>query len=735
MPLITDPDNLSQGASTSVASATWGTPTGAVVEITAAATLPALTAGQYFVVRDHSVAVNNGLYKESGGTPTTSAVTATKVSGSNPSAAAGEAVTVLGTSANQPNIFYDTAAREVYLLEQNGLGFEGVTGQCVYSKMMIDWKDDPFLIANAPFPMLCIDADAGKYFIGQDASGNNNGWNWRDTDTPATIRTRKLLRSMGWAEVDSNGITQAIWPGIVTLGTFEDSTPSTGDRAYYQFGTDTTVDDTVNFDFTGPVNEAVKAYEEIGNPATCTFATSNTITRASGSFITDGYKVGGRVSVRLAGHASRNGTFSLTGLSATTLTVTGTPFSSTGADAAAQLAVDNLNAVSLRLRVRDADPFGKTFGAANLASAGANVLGNLVFKFPLSNATDLKIAETDANIDANAPYTGMSLTIHATPQSLGGSGELVGGPYNFGFTLDANDGTSQQVYEWLQRQLRKSTDIDSDGSTAIGRAIDGLGRFVGDSYTAGIDGSGNFPTNPQGGGSGVYIQDLNAVSRNQTTMYDNTGTVRSYPIGTPVTLDFNQTLIDDAAAAYTLFFDRTIRTTVGDLVINAGTGANGTFTSAGSNLPASLNRGVGAYVRISGLTGADAAMNGVYQVTGSIDAASYDVTRYDGATIVTTASASLNLDQNCVDTPDAIIVDDNLGVDVTGLASSDYSFTFAYSTNTQGGRSGGTDAFVIAKAIGQETAQYTQSTVQQIESATAKTIPLVAQIERNFDNP
>lgn len=734
MALITDPDSLSQGASTSVSDAVWGTPTGAVVTITSAgAGLPALTAGQYFAVRDHSQAVNNGLYKESGGSPSTSSVTATKVSGSNPVAASSEAVTTLGTTANRPNIFYDTAARHVYLLEQNGLSADGVTGQCVYSKMMIDWKDDPFLIANAPFPMFTIDAFAGKYIIGQDASGNYNGWNWRDTTSPATIRTRKLLRNAGWREIDASGVLKAIWAGIKTLGTFEDST---NDQAYYQFGTDTTVDDTVNFDFNGPVNEAIKAFEEIGNPATCTFATSSTITRASGSFITDGYKVGGRVTIRNAGHSSRNGTFTITAVAALTLTVSGTPFT-TGADATAQLSVDNLNAVTLRLRVRDADPFGKTFSQAKLANGGYTSLDAALYSLPLSNATDLKISASDATIDGSAPYTGMSLTIYATPQSLGGGGVLVGGPYNFGYVLDANNGTSQQVHEWIQRQMRKATDIDADADAAIGKTLDALSRFVGDAFEAGIDQNGNFPTNPQGGGgAGVYISNLNSASKNTTTMYDNTGTKRSFPIGTPVTLDFNATIEGDASAKYTLFFDRTIRASVADLRVNAGTGANGTITSAGSNLPATLNRGVGAYIRVSGLTGVDAAMNGVYQVTGSIDSASYDVTRWDGTTIVTTTAAAAFLDENCVDTPDAIIVDDDAAVDVSGTVSgSDKSFTFAYSTNTQGGRTGGTDASVVCKAIGQSGSQYAQSTVQTIPSATAVTIPVVGQIERNFSNP
>lgn len=733
MALINDPDNLSQGASTSSAGVTWGTPTGNTVALTAAATLPTLTAGQYFVVRDHSQAVNNGLYKESGGSPTTSAVTADKISGAAPIAAASEAITVLGTSATQPNIFYDTAARLVYLLEQNGLGFEGVTGQAVYSKMMIDWKDDAFLVANAPFPMLCIDAFAGKYLIGQDASGNNNGWNWKDVTSPV-IRTRKLLRSAGWSELDASGITKATWAGIKTLGTFEDSTPSTGDRAYYQFGTDTTVDDTVNFDFTGPVNEAIKAFEEIGNPPTCNFATTSTITRASGSFVTDGYKVGGKVKVRAATQGANNGSWTLTAVAATTLTVSGTPFTA-GADTAAQLGPDNQGALALRLRVRDADAKGKTFAAANLASGDFTTLAGALFALPLSNAADQKIDATDATIDGSAPYTGMTLTIHPTPQSLGGGGVLVGGPYNFGFTLEANGGTSQELHEWVQRQLRKTTDIDADASSAIGRAIDGLGRFIGDSYEAGIDLAGGFPNNPQGGGSGVYITGLAAASKNSTTMYDNTGTSRGFPIGTPVTLDFNQTIIDDSLSKYTLYFDRTLRGTVADLVITAGTGANGTFNSAGANLPAVLNRGVGAYVRVSGYTGGNAAMNGVYQVTAQTSTSVWNVTRWDGATIVTTTSTSCSIDQNCVDTPDYIVVNSDVPAAVTGTASADFSFTFDYSNNVQGGRTGGTDAQVVARAVGQATAQYTQSTVQTIESATAKTIPLTSSIERNFFNP
>ncbi len=734
MALINDPDDLYQGGSTTVTDAVWGTPSGMNVTITSAgAGLPATSVGDFFEVRDHSQSVNNGLYIATG-TPSTSSIATTKVSGSAPLAASSEAVTTLGKTSSIKNIFYDTAARLVYLLEKHGLGADGVLGQTVYSKMMIDWKDDAFLIANAPFPMLCIDADAGKYFIGQDASGNNSGWNWADNGTHS-IRTRKLLRNMGWSEITSAGVTDATYAGCVTLGAFEDPT---NDTAYYQFGTDTTVDDTVNFTFAGEVNEAVKAFDEIGNPPTCTFASTSTITRASGSFVTDGYKKGGRVTVRAATNALNNGTYTLTGVAALTLTVSGTPLTASGADTAAQLAVNNLNAITLRLRVRDGDTNGKTFSQANLTSGGETLLSNRVFKFPLANATDLKIEATDVTIDGSAPYTGMSLTYYATPQSLGGSGLLVGGPYNFGIVIDANGGTNQEVYEWVARQLRKSTDIDADASTGIGRTLDGLMRFVGDALQVGsVDGGLSFPTNPDGGGTGVFITNLDAASKNFTSFYDNTGAVRSFPVSVPVTLDFNATLEADAASAYTLFFDRTIRTAVSDFVLTAVSGATGTMTSAGANLPNNAELTAGDYIRIAGLVGANLAMNGIYQITTeTTPGSSWAVTRYDGTTITTTSSAAANVDQHPVDSPDAVIVQDDLSANVTGSVSgTDYSFSFDYSNNAQGGRTPATDAFLIAKAIGQTSAQYTQSTVQQLESGVALTIPLVSQTERNFNNP
>jgi hypothetical protein len=460
------------------------------------------------------------------------------------------------------------------------------------------------------------------------------------------------------------------------------------------------------------------------------------------------------MTVRAANTPANDGTYTITGVAATTLTFATGSWDTGEADTSAQIAVDNRNAITLRLRERTSsgNTNARTFSQADLASAGETVLSNRLFTFGLANAQDLDISESDANIDANDPYDNMTITYHATPQDRGndlggGDGQLVGGPYSFGIIISAqgssSNGENTEVYEWTQRQLRRTaTDAGVDSSTKIGRSLDGLMRFVGPTLEVGsVDSGLSFPNNPDGGGSGVYINYLNAASTNDTVYYDNTGTKRTAPLTVPVTLDFNQTGLDDDDYTYTLFFDYTRRTdssTLTDLVITVTSGADGTFTSAGSNLPSfDANLVANDYVRVTGLTGAEEAMNGIYQVTAeTTQNDEWAVTRYDGATIVTTTGGdAVNLDEHPIDGPDAIIVDDNTGTDVTGTnPSAAVQFSFDYSNNTQGGRSGGTDASVICRAIGQSGAQYAQSAVSTIGSS-ATTIPVTSAIERNFLNP
>lgn len=778
--------------SVAVSDAVFASASGANVTVTSAGSnLPTVRIGQKVLVVNHSTPANNGYYVVRG-IPTVGGEWSLEMvsDGLAPANATSEAIDI------QVDPWFDDT---------------GVLGQPLYSRTQLYWQSDNFLRDNAAFPMFNIDSDAGKYLVGQNASGNNTGWNFVD-NTEFGVRSRKLVRNMGWQEIDSAGLVTAEYAALRGNASVEDPDR---DLAYYLFGTDTTVDNTVDLEFAGAPDESIKVFDATVTRAQATVTqgydfnnAGDTIDRNdAGSFITDGYVVGGRVIVANAETSADNGTYTITAVAAGVLTVEnldGSPvtFSDTLDDNTATLTLDNRFAFSLRLRPRDDDTFGKTFAQAGLADALAANLSNRAFVFPVGCVADQKITNTDATVSAY----GVTITFFATPQSRGGS-TLVGGAQNFGIIVNGNNRTKEEIYEAIQYLLRQSTDIDNDADTAIGRAIDGLVRFNGDILEFGsTDGGLSFPVNPDGGGSGIYADNVASADANFVQFFDNTGTLRANLETISVTLDFNQVLIDDTVAVGDLYFDRTIRTTVADLAINSG--ATPTFTSAGANLP-SLDVGAGAYVRISGLTGGDAAMNGVYQVVAETSTSSWDVVRYDGATIVSVAAGSVPLDEHPFDTPDAIIVNTNnlvtdttisftspdtigdtnsgLGIFAVGdrlriegagagtnagkivkvatvvagtitieqdqfqpvldtqaaggsvtltqiasvIADADFGFNFDFDGNTQGGRAISTTTFVKAKAIGLETAQYTESAVLQIASGTPLTVPLQAQQERN----
>ena len=213
MALVTSRTDLHQGAETSEDVA-WTSSAGANTILTGTG-LPVVAQDDFFGIRNSPIAGNNGLYIATG-TPSTSSISCTKVSGADPIDDAAETITWLGDTSTYLSVFFDVATLEVYVVEQGNVDAFGVTGQAIYSFCMQEWKDDNFLIANAPFPMFCIDSDAGKYIVGQNAAGINSGWIFADNVTHS-VRTRKLMRSMGWNEVDADGNTTGRYVLVLPL--------------------------------------------------------------------------------------------------------------------------------------------------------------------------------------------------------------------------------------------------------------------------------------------------------------------------------------------------------------------------------------------------------------------------------------------------------------------------------------------------------------------------------------
>ena len=194
----------------------------------------------------------------------------------------------------------------------------------------------------------------------------------------------------------------------------------------------------------------------------------------------------------------------------------------------------------------------QVFGRSKLSDIGVTSMGPQAYRFPISTGADLKVLTADTGIKVSgsgypadvAPYSGMSITYHATPQvrAIGASN------YNFGITVDGNGQPLQKIYEFIQYALRQNVDIAAGAATVIGKTADPLARYVGDTfYTVAA-------TNTEGGGTGVWIANFSIVDVNSIVLIDNTGTERTFPYTASLTINFNDNLDNDVAAEYWVYF-------------------------------------------------------------------------------------------------------------------------------------------------------------------------------------
>lgn len=478
--------------------------------------------------------------------------------------------------------YSNPAARTIRLVPTGNLSNDGVVLYAIYSKYVKALRTDSTL-PKIPFPFDPITEEK------MDLVSN---WDWYD-DT-----TRYLIRDGGWCVRDSSGVSQEEWACIVTLGTLGSS-----DQVYFQ---SVSGGSSTNFQLTGAVNQAVKIYDTSPSSNTRSFR---------------------------------------------------------------------------KLFAREQ---GKTYAQASLTDIGVTSLDYRRYTFALANATDTKVAANDATIAGSAPYTGMSITYlagtgfaawssgvsyalnavvsfsgrwyictsgHTSSSSNeptdGGApwaaytGERQVGTsyYAYNVIIDGNGGTAEQIYSFVQYQLRQSGDIDAGSGSVTGKTADLLLRFVGDTlYTY----------------TGVFVDDYQSADINRLVFTDVGGSERTFPYTAAGTIEFSETLQADTNAKYWLYF-----------ADPAGTSSSGDeFGTSG-----------------------------------------------------------------------AILVQDASSANITGDVSGDavVSFTFAYDSNTQGGRTAGTDAAVVAVAIGQGTAQYVRATAT-ITRSTANKIVLVAARDRVYSD-
>lgn len=205
---------------------------------------------------------------------------------------------------------------------------------------------------------------------------------------------------------------------------------------------------------------------------------------------------------------------------------------------------------------------GNTFASATSTSIGLTELNYIANRFPLAEAADSKITASDSTIATTAPYTGMSITYGAVTRSIGGVS------YNFDVVVAGNNGTTQQIYEFVQYSLRQSSDIDAGAGAQVGQLASSLMSFSGDTLKT---------------TTGVAIDNFQSTDRNNLVFTDTGGTERTFPFLATGTISFNTNLVNDSSAIYRMFFTSGFGT--GSAIIvddNSGTDISGTVSGSSS---------------------------------------------------------------------------------------------------------------------------------------------------------
>lgn len=372
---------------------------------------------------------------------------------------------------------FDTAAKTIQLVAGGALvAKDGVTGQCLFSKIKEVIKADATLIKYA-LPVREMIHDESMELI--------NGWTFLDATT------LKMVRDCGVAYVASNGNPTAMFACFVTLGAVLSGAPYFTQSSATNAATAAFTH--VNIGTTFGVNELVQIYSD---------------TNADGTPDYD-YRAYVKVFLREQGY---------------------------------------------------------TYTESSNADIGYTQLTYKKYNFPITHAVDAGVTKNDATVDA---YTGMTIQWYVAAQSasLGANG-----PYNFHVLINANGHTYDEVYSWVQRQLRKSTDIDADGTgNRTGQVTPALVY---------MDGA-TLKTKYQTAIGGVHVSNLSASSYNNISEADDTQAYRAYPYTAAVTFNFDSYLQADGANAKFWIYDAATYPGAGATLLQNAAGVDMTGTISG----------------------------------------------------------------------------------------------------------------------------------------------------------
>jgi hypothetical protein len=660
-----------------------------------------------------------------------------------------------GSRTAADEIHIDTANKLIYVAvdASNGMTVSGLTLKCLYSFLKDQWKNNSTLI-KFPFPMTPITDEQFEFTNGWnldqvDDTGTKGGANVADTGSRGAY-TVDLIRTGGWSVNAGPGTNDTErWFSFISLGTLDSN-----DQIYYRQVDDTT-SDPIDIVLTGAANQAIEFYSDPnGDGSTAdgfnystffeaflrtwskTYADANLADiGADGGITYQAYRFplanSTDVKVSTSEAAAAGDDIAIDSLvgNGTTVTVT--------TEAAHGLETDDLITIS-----------GATETGFNTGVGGATITVTGATTFTYSNATNAT-ENTSPAVASGTYYNNMSISWANTSATTSVTGFNDNAPTSvptayFTVTIDADVGSlhatnpsAEIIYQFVQAQLRKATDINantSDTGERQGNITPLKLNFVGDDlFTLGqpdVPGLQDY--------EGVYINNYADADQNRLHFW-----------GYGSEVNFASTISTIARATN---------------VVTVTTSADHDLTT-------------GDYVTVSGVTG-DTTLNGTFEVTvtgattftysstgsdgsGTVDASSIVApAQFINLTFPFVAILTLNFSQTLVDDADAIyrvfftnddagdnagndygtagaiIVQDADDVDIAGTISAlSLQKTYAYDANVQRGTgSDGTDVPITSVAIGLNTAQYI-SAESTITRTITNSVTLVAPLERNYDNP
>jgi len=120
---------------------------------------------------------------------------------------------------------------------------------------------------------------------------------------------------------------------------------------------------------------------------------------------------------------------------------------------------------------------------------------------------------------------------------------------SFNWKVSGNGGTLQNVYEFVQSELRSDATIDCGAGTFVPATTLGLVGFVGN-----INDLLMTFASPTGTGLNLFIDDLDSNDINNATFNDHAGNAQTFPFTSAGSLVFNPNLTNDDNSKYWLFF-------------------------------------------------------------------------------------------------------------------------------------------------------------------------------------